>query len=116
MFCHFQKSADSFFAGFFASLCKRIHCESRHRKLCVCFGVLVPWGRRSVVTENSANLRLMTNKSKPGFLVCFRHFWERQDLMKWKLSLASVAPYDPVIILIRLSAQAQCTASEVPKA
>ncbi len=53
-----------------------------------------------MVTENSANIRLMNNKGKPWFLVCFRHFWERWDLMKRKLSLASVAPYNPFIIVI----------------
>lgn len=39
-------------------------------------------------TENSANIRLMNNKSKASFLVCFRHFWEQLNLMKRKLSLA----------------------------
>lgn len=41
---------------------------------------------------------LMTNKSKPRVLDCYRHFWELKHLMKWKLSLAPVTPRDSFII------------------
>lgn len=61
-------------------------------------------------TGNSANISLMNNKSKPCFLVCFLHFWERGDLMKWKLSLqASVARHHAFIIVIILQPGAEAT-------
>lgn len=88
-----KKISNSFFAGYSAAdygLFMRIYSKSRS-DICY-FPALLSRGRLPVVAENSANIRLMKNKSKPWFLVCFRHFWEQLDLMKWKLSLASVAP------------------------
>lgn len=52
-----------------------------------------------MVTENSANLRLMNNKSKPGFLVCFLDTVGKA-LTKGKLSPAFLAPCDLFIIVI----------------
>lgn len=53
-----------------------------------------------MVAENSANITLINNKRKAWFLVCFQHVWERKDLMKRKLGLASVATFNPFIIVM----------------